>query len=218
MALYAEGGWWGPMPGQNVIALTKFAEHALRYISSRLTPRSGKEELLGPPFDGVGLWRLARSFWAACLSRRHRSRLVNRFSRTASLPKSRSPRFRCLPRLTRGKSSSGSVCLATSACLTTIRAVPRRALQIAARFNQRDGIIHVPKVKPSHSYDKTRLLVEAGLQGWLCIPSTCRARPNAILGFDALQAGALTQWTEVALFRMAFDAISSAVGRAVLER
>jgi signal transduction histidine kinase len=91
-------------------------------------------------------------------------------------------------------------------------------LQIAARFNQRDGIIHVPKVKPSHSYDKTRLLVEAGLQGWLCIPSTCRARPNAILGFDALQAGALTQWTEVALFRMAFDAISSAVGRAVLER
>jgi signal transduction histidine kinase len=95
---------------------------------------------------------------------------------------------------------------------------PERALQIAARFNRGDGIIHIPKVKPSHSHDKMHLLVEADLQGWLCIPSTCRRRSNAILGFDALQAGALTQWAEVTLFRMAFDAIGNAVGRVVLER
>jgi signal transduction histidine kinase len=95
---------------------------------------------------------------------------------------------------------------------------PERASQIAAHFNQGDGVIHIPKVRPSHPYDKMHLLVEAGLQGWLCIPSTCRRRSNAILGFDALHSGALTQWTEVTLFRMAFDAIGGAVGRAVLER
>jgi signal transduction histidine kinase len=95
---------------------------------------------------------------------------------------------------------------------------PERALQIAARFNQGDGIIHLPKVRPSHPYDRMNLLVEAGLQGWLCIPNTCRKRSNTILGFDAVHAGALTQWTEVSLFRMAFDAIGGAVGRAVLER
>jgi signal transduction histidine kinase len=95
---------------------------------------------------------------------------------------------------------------------------PERASQIAAHFNQGDGVIHIPKVRPSHPCDKMHLLVEAGLQGWLCIPSTCRRRSNAILGFDALHSGALTQWTEVTLFRMAFDAIGGAGGRAVLER
>jgi signal transduction histidine kinase len=95
---------------------------------------------------------------------------------------------------------------------------PERALQIAARFNQGDGIIHIPKVKPSHPHDRMNLLVEVGLQGWLCILSTCPKRPNTILGFDALQAGALTQWAEVALFRMAFDAIGNAVSRVVLKR
>ena len=95
---------------------------------------------------------------------------------------------------------------------------PERALQIAARFNQGDGIIHIPKVRPSYPNDTMNLLVEAGLQGWLCIPNTCRKRANTILGFDALHAGVLTQWAEVTLFRMAFDAIGSAVGRVVLER
>jgi signal transduction histidine kinase len=96
---------------------------------------------------------------------------------------------------------------------------PERALQIALLFDRgQDNIIHIPKVRPSRPHDKMNVLVEAGLQGWLCIPSTCRKGSNSILGFDALRSGASAQWTEVALFRMAFDAISSAVGGAVLER
>jgi signal transduction histidine kinase len=96
---------------------------------------------------------------------------------------------------------------------------PECALQIASRFDRsKDNIIHIPKVRISHRYDTMNLLVEAGLQGWLCIPNTCRKRSYAILGFDALHAGALAQWAEVALFRMAFDAIGNAVGRVILER
>lgn len=95
---------------------------------------------------------------------------------------------------------------------------PERALQIAAGFNQGDGIIHIPRVRASHPYDGMNLLVETGLQGWLCIPNARCTTSNAILGFDALHAGALTQWAEVTLFRMAFDAIGSAVSRVILER
>ena len=43
-------------------------------------------------------------------------------------------------------------------------------------------------------------------------------KTEAILGFDALRAGAFTQWSEFALFRMAFDAIANAVDRVVLEQ
>jgi signal transduction histidine kinase/CheY-like chemotaxis protein len=46
----------------------------------------------------------------------------------------------------------------------------------------------------------------------------CGKRAEAVLGFDALQAGELTQWAEFSLFRMAFDAISNAVSRILLER
>jgi signal transduction histidine kinase len=96
---------------------------------------------------------------------------------------------------------------------------PERALNLAARFDRgEDGIIHIPKVGPSHAYDAMNPLVDAGLQGWLCIPNTCGKRADAILGFDALRVGALTQWAEFALFRMAFDAIANAVSRIVLEQ
>jgi signal transduction histidine kinase len=95
---------------------------------------------------------------------------------------------------------------------------PERALQIATRFNQGDGVIHVPKVRPAHPDDTMNLLVDVGLQGWLCIPSICQRRAPAILGFDTLRAGALIPSAEVTLFRMAFDAIGQAVGRVVLER
>jgi signal transduction histidine kinase len=96
---------------------------------------------------------------------------------------------------------------------------PERALNLAARFDRgEDGIIHIPKVGPSRPGDAMKLLAEAGLEGWLCIPNTCGKRAEAILGFDALRVGALAQWAEFALFRMAFDAIANAVGRIVLER
>jgi signal transduction histidine kinase len=96
---------------------------------------------------------------------------------------------------------------------------PERALHLAPCFGRgEDCIIHLPKIRPAHPDDKMRLLVDAGLQGWLCISNTCQKRTPAILGFDALRAGALISWAEVTLFRMAFDAIGHAVGRVFLER
>ncbi len=96
---------------------------------------------------------------------------------------------------------------------------PERAIDLASRFERGEGgIIHVPKVRPARPDDAMNLLVDAGVQGWLCIPGTCRREAPAILGFDALRAGALIPSAEVTLFRMAFDAIGQAVGRVVLER
>jgi signal transduction histidine kinase len=97
---------------------------------------------------------------------------------------------------------------------------PERAIHLASRFDRGEGgIIHIPKVRPAHPDDTMNLLVDAGLQGWLCIPSISqKRRAPAILGFDALRAGALIPWAEFTLFRMAFDAVSQAVGRVLLER
>lgn len=96
---------------------------------------------------------------------------------------------------------------------------PGRALQLAPRFGRgEDCIIHIPKVRPAHRDDAMNLLVDAGLQGWLCISNVRQRRTQAILGFDALRAGALVASAEVSLFRMAFDAISQAVGRVFLQR
>ena len=96
---------------------------------------------------------------------------------------------------------------------------PEHALNLAARFERgKDGIIHIPKIIPSHAHDTMNPLVDAGLRGWLCIPNTCGKRADAILGFDALRAGALARGAEFALFRMAFDAIANAVSRIVLEQ
>ncbi len=96
---------------------------------------------------------------------------------------------------------------------------PERALQLAPRFGRgEDGIIHLPKVRPADPDDPMSLLANAGLQGWLCISNACQNRAHAILGFDALRAGALIPWAEVSLFRMAFDAIGQAVGRVFLQR
>jgi signal transduction histidine kinase len=62
------------------------------------------------------------------------------------------------------------------------------------------------------------LLADAGLHGWLCVPVVCGGRVCAVLGFDAVRASALAEWTEFALFRMAFDAIGNAVRRVRLEQ
>jgi signal transduction histidine kinase len=96
---------------------------------------------------------------------------------------------------------------------------PEGALHLVPRFGQgEDSIIHVPKIRPAHPDDPMNLLVDAGLQGWLCISHACQKRGYAILGFDALRARALVPAAEVTLFRMAFDAIGQAVGRVFLER
>jgi signal transduction histidine kinase len=96
---------------------------------------------------------------------------------------------------------------------------PKSALDLVSRFDSGDdNIIHIPRVRPSHRYDAMNLLADAGLQGWLCIANTGGKQADAILGFDGLRAGALAQYFEIALFRMAFDAIANAVGRINLEQ
>jgi signal transduction histidine kinase len=98
------------------------------------------------------------------------------------------------------------------------RGWPESALDLVSRFDRGDdNIIHIPRVRPLHCYDAMNLLADAGLQGWLCIPNTGGKKADTILGFDGLRAGALARYFEVALFRMAFDAIANAVGRINLE-
>ena len=96
---------------------------------------------------------------------------------------------------------------------------PERVPDLVQRFDGGGGdIIYIPRVKPSHPYDTMNLLAEAGVCGWLCITALSGQRRVAVLGFDAVRAGALTQWAEFALFRTAFDAIRNAVGRVLLEQ
>jgi signal transduction histidine kinase len=96
---------------------------------------------------------------------------------------------------------------------------PLRALSLASRLDRGEhNVIHIPKVKSSHPDDTMNPLVDAGVHGWLCIPNACSKGLGVILGFDALHPGALIQWAEFTLFRMAFDAIANAVGRVILER
>ena len=98
---------------------------------------------------------------------------------------------------------------------------PENALDIASQFDRRDGgIIHVPKVVPLDADDTLNRLVDAGLQGWLCITNKYETKPGVgtVLGFDALRTGTLAQHFEPTLFRMAFDAIANAVGRINLEQ
>ncbi|MBR0709833.1 two-component system VirA-like sensor kinase [Bradyrhizobium liaoningense] len=94
---------------------------------------------------------------------------------------------------------------------------PERALDFAQRFDGReDGIVYIPQVSCPHPNDTMSLLAEAGVSGWLCIMAASGSR-DGILGFDAVHGDALTYWSEVSLFRMAFDAIGNAIRRARLE-
>jgi signal transduction histidine kinase/CheY-like chemotaxis protein len=96
---------------------------------------------------------------------------------------------------------------------------PERALEFASCVDAgEDGIIHVAKVAQAQSDDMKKLLVDAGVRGWLCISNTYQMGTHAILGFDALRTGGLIPFAEVSLFRMAFDAIGQAVGRVLLQR
>ena len=101
------------------------------------------------------------------------------------------------------------------------RGWPENALNIASQLDRRDdGIIHIATVKPWGSNDAINRLVDFGLQGWLCITNKPDAKleVGTVLGFDGLRAGALVRHCELMLFRMAFDAIASAVGRINLEQ
>lgn len=105
---------------------------------------------------------------------------------------------------------------------------PEHALSLAMRFPQGDdGTIHLPDIgklpaasqTDGSSADTLATIAAAGIHSWLCVPSSpAGQRPDAVLGFDALRPGKLSQWTEFGLARMAFDAIANAVNRVVLEQ
>ncbi len=96
---------------------------------------------------------------------------------------------------------------------------PERALGLARWLEAgEDAIIYIRKVRPSHSYDAMSQLDEAGVRGWLCIKPLIEQQQDAILGFDAVQVATLSDWAEIVLFRLAFDAIRNAVRRVSLER
>jgi signal transduction histidine kinase len=96
---------------------------------------------------------------------------------------------------------------------------PEQAPGLISRFDPNyEGIIHIPRVRPSHSYDTANLLADVGLRGWLCVTGPYRESARVVLGFDAVHAATLTQHGEFTLFRMAFDVIASLVGRARVEQ
>ena len=95
---------------------------------------------------------------------------------------------------------------------------PDLALKSVSRFERNgNGIICIPKVRPAHGHATMNLLADAGVRGWLCIPSVGGERA-AILGFDVVRAGNLVPWADFPVFRMAFDAIANAVNRVKLEQ
>jgi signal transduction histidine kinase len=96
---------------------------------------------------------------------------------------------------------------------------PEQVFDLVSRFDPgNEGIIHIPKVRPSHSYDTAHLLANLGILGWLCVTGAYRDNGRLVLGFDAVQATTLTQHGEFALFRMAFDVIANLIGRASVEQ
>lgn len=94
---------------------------------------------------------------------------------------------------------------------------PERALGLAPGFDGGDdGIAYIPKVSACHPDETMNALAAAGISGWLGIMAAYGSR-DGILGFDAMRGGALSCWSEVSLFRMAFDAIGNAIRRTRLE-
>ena len=95
---------------------------------------------------------------------------------------------------------------------------PAGALALATRFANTEGVIHVPSVDRLPDGANKDVLVAAGLRGWACVSKLGQSGGLAILGFDALRSGIITQSPELGLLTMALDAIANAVARANLEQ
>jgi signal transduction histidine kinase len=95
---------------------------------------------------------------------------------------------------------------------------PDRALALATHFANTDGVIHVPSIDRLPDGADKDVLAAAGLRGWACVSKSGQYGGFAILGFDALRPGIITQSPELGLLRMALDAIANAVARAILEQ
>jgi len=95
---------------------------------------------------------------------------------------------------------------------------PDRALALATDFANTEGVIHVPNIDRLPDGANKDVLAAAGLRGWACVSKLGQCGGFAILGFDALQPGVITQSPELGLLRMALDAIANALARANLEQ
>jgi signal transduction histidine kinase/CheY-like chemotaxis protein len=95
---------------------------------------------------------------------------------------------------------------------------PDRALALATHLANTEGVVHVPSIDWLPDGANKDILVAAGLRGWACVSKLGQCGGFALLGFDALRPGIITQSPELGLLRMALDAIANAVARANLEQ
>ena len=95
---------------------------------------------------------------------------------------------------------------------------PDRALALATDLANTDGVIHVRSRDRLPDGANKDVLAAAGLRGWVCVSKLGQCGGFAILGFDALRPGIITQSPELGLLRMALDAITNALARANLEQ
>jgi signal transduction histidine kinase len=96
---------------------------------------------------------------------------------------------------------------------------PQPILQLAKRLTRKgDGVIQGHDVRRRGTGADTVAPLPAGLHAWRVISSRGEHRLNALLGFEITRAAAARQPCELALLRMAFDAIANAVARESLER
>jgi signal transduction histidine kinase len=96
---------------------------------------------------------------------------------------------------------------------------PDRVPTLVARFDATpEGIIHIQSVDRLLSGSDKDALAAAGLRGWVCVSNLAKGGVNAVLGFDALRPGIITQSAELGLLRMALEAVANALGREHLEQ
>ena len=96
---------------------------------------------------------------------------------------------------------------------------PERAPTLLARLGATgEGVVHIRSVdRLPHGSDKD-VLAATDLRGGACVSNMGKGGVCAVLGFDALRPGIITQSAELGLLRMALDAIANAVARANLEQ
>jgi signal transduction histidine kinase len=96
---------------------------------------------------------------------------------------------------------------------------PDRAPTIVARLDPTgEGTVHIGSVERLSAGADKDALVAADLCGWACVSNMAKGGISAVLGFDALQPGVITEATELGLLRMALDAVANAVRREHLEQ
>jgi signal transduction histidine kinase/CheY-like chemotaxis protein len=95
---------------------------------------------------------------------------------------------------------------------------PDRAPALAARLDAtREGITDIRSVDRLPPGADKDMLVATGLHGWVFVSKLYKGGP-AILGFDLLRPGRITQSAELGLLRMALDGVANAIAREHLEQ